>query len=608
MKTFAIIPVLILSSLAPVLSVAAGGGNQVAAPWSSAAAQTGLTQARETDLPATLRTEFSKVDDDLKLWVYFADKAVFEEAAYLAAIDDVAASYNARATQRRRLRRTVSGLFDGHDLPVPRSHIEAVTGTGARIVTTSRWLNAVSVRADRVQAERIAGLACVRAVRRVQVSKRADLSTYREMLSNSSAPGGGDREFYGHAQVQLEQINLPALHALGYTGEGVMIGVLDSGFRRDHAAYNYPGHPLTVVAEWDFMNGDPNTGIEAGDDPDQHFHGTVILASVAAYAPMEMVGAAYDASYVLAKVEDAASEYPLEEDWFAAGLEFVEAEGCDVATSSLIAYWYGQGAMNGETSVMAQAFNVATANGMHCCQAVGNEGHDNDPTTSHLTTPGDAFDVISCGAVDVNNNIAGFSSDGPTLDGRVKPEVLARGSGAWTVSAYDQASYGTVSGTSISAPQVAGAVACLVQAHPDWTVDTMRNSLFNTSDYYLAHGGHDPLYVLGFGIIDAALAESSVGGIAAGVGEIGLHTIPRAHPNPFRERTLIKFDLPVSGMLRLEVYDVGGRWFRLVDHGFRGRGSHGLIVDSNGLPSGVYPYRLLLDDRPVGGGKLTVLR
>ena len=294
-----------------------------------------------------------------------------------------------------------------------------------------------------------------------------------------------------------------ALHEAGFTGAGVIVGILDTGFRRSHVAFNHPDHPLEIAAEWDFVNNDGDTDIEPGDPANQHEHGTYILGVLGAYNPGTLVGGAYDASFILAKVEDVEAEYPLEEDWFAAGLEFIEANGADVATSSVVAFWYQQDELDGETSVMSIAWNVATENGLHGCQGAGNSGHDNDPATSHLVAPADAFEVVTCGAVDSTGTIASFSSDGPTADQRNKPEVLARGVSTYTVSPSSDTGYSTPSGTSLSTPLVACAAACLVQANSGWTVDEMREHLFLSADYYLAHGTYDPLYVHGYGIVNA---------------------------------------------------------------------------------------------------------
>lgn len=592
----------LLLPLIPCSSRADESRGQLAAPWPVAMAQ--MNWDREGD-----NRKFNVVSHDgnhselaQKYWVYFTDKGIFDESSYLESVGELPRNCSRRSYERRRLRRTPAGLFDGHDLPIAPSYLKSIAALDVQLCAQSRWLNSVSVLAKQSQVMQIASLPFVRKVSLVRRAGREDLIT---TSSSNPQERNGNRDFYGYAQTQLEQINLPALHDRGFTGESVIIGVLDSGFRRDHLAFNHPNNPIEVLAEWDFMNDDDETGIEAGDASNQHFHGTAILGALATYLPEEMVGAAYDASYVLAKVEDAASEFPLEEDWFAAGLEFLEAQGCDVATSSLIAYWYEQEDMDGETSVMAQMFNIATANGMHCCQAAGNEGHDGDPEISHLTTPADAFDVISCGGLDINGNVASFSSDGPTKDGRVKPEVMARAANAWTVDAYSANGYVTVSGTSIAAPQLAGLVACLVQAHPDWSVEFMRQRLFQTSDFYLAHGTHDPLFVKGFGTLDALAAEDTAVGVPSDPDSESLAT--GVYPNPFSDRTSIQGSLPSKGHLYLELYDVTGRRVRLDDLGVRNGGRFEVLLKGEDLPNGLYLYRLFLENRPLNQGKLLIV-
>jgi serine protease AprX len=152
---------------------------------------------------------------------------------------------------------------------------------------------------------------------------------------------------------------------------------------------------------------------------------------------------------------------------------------------------------------MTRGLNIATANGVHCFQGAGNEGHDANPMTGRLLAPADAFDVITCGAVDRNGVIAPFSSDGPTADGRLKPEVLARGVATATVSAFSDTALSAQSGTSLSTPLVAGAAACLVQAAPGWSVARMREAIFLTAGDYRVNHQPDPLFVRGYGIIDA---------------------------------------------------------------------------------------------------------
>ena len=236
----------------------------------------------------------------------------------------------------------------------------------------------------------------------------------------------------------------------------------------------------------------------------QHNHGTMILGCIGSYQPGELVGGAYDASFVLAKTEDTSGEYEAEEDNYVAGLQFIEANGADMATSSLgYIDWYTQSQLDGETAVTTIAMNIANSNGLHVCTAAGNEYHDSDPATSSLIAPSDAYRVITCGATDLGGSITSFSSEGPTADGRVKPEVLACGSSTDTVSPSSDTGYTTADGTSLSTPLVACAVACLIEAHPEWTVDELRDALFQTADDYVANGTHDPLFVRGYGVVNA---------------------------------------------------------------------------------------------------------
>ncbi|MFQ5590895.1 MAG: S8 family serine peptidase [Phycisphaerae bacterium] len=460
----------------------------------------------------------SDADASLKAWVLFSDKGIDTVGAYRRVLTDIAATYNQRAIERRMKRRSWAGLFDEHDLPVLQDYIAQVQASGASVHVASRWINGVSVQATAAQIRRIAQLPFVKIIQPVKRARRrlppAGANTQADETSPST---GGDLPaqggFYGQSLEQLTQINLVAVHSLGFTGSNVVIGILDTGFQRTHEAFNHPTHPVRVLAEWDFVDNDPDTSFQPGDPGGQHAHGTYILGTLGAYNPGTLVGGAYDASFILCKTEDVTAEYSGEEDNYVAGLEFIEAHGGDMATASLSYLTfddpndsYTQADLDGLTAITTIGVNVATANGVHCCNAASNRGHDADPSTSSLGAPADAFEVIAVGAVDSIGAIASFSSDGPTADGRVKPEVLARGIDTRTVTAFSDTDYTGVSGTSLSAPLVAGAVACLVDAFPNWTVQKMRQALFDTADYFVANGTFDPDYVLGYGIIDTFAA------------------------------------------------------------------------------------------------------
>ena len=444
-----------------------------------------------------------------KAWVFFTDKGLCSPAETQAALRQVQATYNPRAIQRRALRGNNAArggaLFDEHDIPIVQAYIDAVTATGAQLHIKSNWLNAISVWGTRKQLERVAALPFVDRLEAVARVRHTDPLNVQEV---PAAPAPQNDSLltlnYGNSTAQLTQINLIALHDAGYTGAGVIVGILDSGFMRTHQAFNNPSHPLQVLAEWDFVNNDANAGQEPNDPSGQADHGTMILGCQGAYMPGSLIGGSFNASFVLCKTEDTSQEVPAEEDNFAAGLEFIEAHGCDMSTASLgYIDWYTQAQLNGQTAVTTIACNISTGNGVHHTNAAGNEYHDSDANVAHLIAPADAFQVITCGAVDSTGTIAYFSSDGPTADGRVKPEVLARGISTNTVSPYSDTGYTTADGTSLSTPLVACAVACLIQARPYWTVDQMRQHLFETADYYVANGTYDPLYIRGYGVINA---------------------------------------------------------------------------------------------------------
>ncbi len=419
----------------------------------------------------------------MTVWVYLAerDAAVPQEPLV-----------SERALDRRERRGTLRGPQET-DRPLAASQVAAIAALGATVRVESRWLNAVSVSIGR---ERLAALRALPFVTRIEPVRVG----HREELVPSEPQGGIAGDEYGASLEQLGQIDLLSLHARGFRGDGVVIGVLDTGFNRVHAAFASAEHPLDVIAEWDFINNDPNTGIERGDPSNQHRHGTWILGTLAAYLPGQLVGAAYEASYILAKTEAVPTETPIEEDYYVAGLEFIEAHGADIATSSLgYIDWYVQEDLDGASAVTTIAVNIATAKGLVCLTAAGNSGHDEDPLTSHLVAPGDALEVITCGAVDAAGATAGFSSDGPTADGRMKPELLARGVATATVHSTNATGLAALNGTSLSTPLVAGAVACILDARPELGVSLLREALFATA----TEPSGDPLVVRGYGLLQA---------------------------------------------------------------------------------------------------------
>lgn len=448
-------------------------------------------------------------------WVAFADKGLSSPEARRAAFRELEETFDPRALARRRLRRTLPGLFDEHDLPLHEAYLRGVGSTGAEIRVRSRWLNGVSVLATREELQALHDLPFVTEVR--------DLHPYvprgqrpgripRDPDLRRGPPPSGDPVF-GWSGPQIRQLNLHRLHEAGFRGSGVRIAVIDTGFLLSHPAFTDQDASLNVVAQWDFVDADSVVSPEPGDAPDQHEHGTLVLGALAANTPGQQVGSAPESEYILLKAEDGATEYFLEERWFVAALEFAEFHGADVVSSSLVLYeGYGPEDLDGGTSVMTRGWNLATGNGIVGVQGGGNAGHDVDRETHRLLPPADAPGVITVGAITADGTIAPFSSDGLQVEDTQKPELLALGVGTATISPYEAGAYTTSNGTSMATPVLAGAAACLLQVRPGWTLAQIREALFTSGSYFRVHAGPDPLFIEGYGIPDVHLASGLAGG------------------------------------------------------------------------------------------------
>ena len=271
------------------------------------------------------------------VWVFFRDKGPLEagpsrELALLAR----EAQLPPRTLERRRRARGDRGV-DGRDLPLAASYVAEVEATGATIRVQSRWLNAVSVEATPSQQAALASLAAVDRVEPVRQRHRVEEPPLQTVPPIAT---GGDALF-GLSTAQLELIGADVLQRdCGLTGAGVVVGVQDTGFDLSHQAFA----GLNVLAAHDFINDDDVVANEPGDPGAQTSHGTLVLGTLAGSDPGTFMGVAPGIDLILSKTERADAEVPAEEDYYVAGLEWIELQGADLFTASLgYSDWYGPG-------------------------------------------------------------------------------------------------------------------------------------------------------------------------------------------------------------------------------------------------------------------------
>jgi len=414
-------------------------------------------------------------DGTIHAWIYFRDKAI-DTSRFPAALVEAKSRLTQRSLNRRK-KRGSGEVVSYRDIPLNRNYITQVKVTGVTTRNRSRWLNAVSVSANMDQLQEISKLSFVSSIDPVLMHRRplpSDESDYQQGDIHRYR-GVRDSLDYGSSLDQLEQINCVTAHEAGYTGKGVLVMMLDTGYYKDHESIQQD----SIIAEWDFINNDGDTQDEWGDPWGQHNHGTYTLSTLGGYTPGTLFGPAFEATFLLAKTEMVDQEIQVEEDNYVAALEWGDSLGADVASSSLgYLDWYEYVDMDGNTAVTTIGVDIAVSLGMVCATAAGNEGYYE---WYYIIAPADADSVIAVGAVDSEGVIASFSSHGPTYDNRTKPEVCARGVYTFCASPSGTQEYTYVSGTSLSTPLVGGAAAVVLSAHPNWTPMQVREALMMTA-------------------------------------------------------------------------------------------------------------------------------
>jgi subtilisin family serine protease len=441
-------------------------------------------------------------NDEFLVWIYFTDKGRHPGAQYEA----VRQSLTPKSRQRRLTVRAPANLVDFADLPLDASYVATVKPHVGQLRHSSKWLNAVSAWATKRQIDRIRTFEFIQAIDLVARFGRRrpepiEWPSAREPTDGQMMVPQEDLAFdYGPSLAQLEQIDVPAVHNLGDYGQGVVIGVFDTGFNTDHEAFR----TMKIIAAHDFVSSDDDVSVDR--TPGVHGHGTSVLSVIGGFAQGQLIGPAFGSEYILARTENVDSETPLEEDNWIAALEWAEGLGVDVISSS-VGYlgfdppydsftWQN---MDGQTVPITRAAVMAVKRGLVIVNAAGNAGLNFAHNT--LMAPADGDGVIAAAAVDLNGARASFSSVGPTVDGRIKPDLAALGVNVELATHTDPHRYRQNNGTSFACPLIAGTAALILSVHPGWSPAQVFDALRRTA----SNAAH-PNNQVGWGIVDALAA------------------------------------------------------------------------------------------------------
>lgn len=450
----------------------------------------------------------------------------------------------------RRNKRGVN--LDERDVPLEVTYVQQVK-KNFPILGHSKWLNGVVVNAKSEQD--ILTLSQLPFVNKVEtfVQNPKAVRTENKVSKFTVSTRNLDRTKAHVSDEFIQQLNLQVLHNQGFTGKNVKLAVIDAGFPYVNTmqAFANSRNNGRIKFTYDFVT--KSTDVYNVNSND---HGTMVLSNIAAKTP-EYTGTGYDADLYLFRTEDAATETPLEMVYWVMAAEKADSLGVDIINTSLgyyefddARYNYSKDDLDGKTTYITRGANIAAEKGMILVISAGNE---RSSPWGKISAPADAHNVLSIGAVDLQGNIAYFSSYGPTADNRIKPDVVALGV---SVPVYNYGWWGEEivrnNGTSFSSPITAGAVASLIQKYENFTVAQIIEAVHQAGNRF-----QNPNNDYGHGIPDFAKAMHYL--------DENLSTSVFAnqnleiYPNPTKDWLTVKSATSIN---RLEILDTNGRVVR----------------------------------------------
>ncbi len=441
------------------------------------------------------------------------------------------------------------------DLPISPAYIRSLENAGARILARSRWLNAVIVElASRKDFDQIRQMRFVEnieeagelSVRKESgkpffIAEETGIPFRKPAVKGSAASSSFD---YGPSLNQIEMINGVPLHNEGYTGEGMVIAVLDAGFRAvdTMAVFDSLWKHNRILGTRDFVNPAGNVF-----DLSIHPHGTMVLSIMGGNLDSQLVGTAPDAGYYLLRTEDGTAEYKMEEYYWVMGAEYADSLGADIINSSLGYTTFNDSLdshtyqdMDGNSTPITIGADKAAERGILVCNSAGNSGNS---SWKYIGAPADGDSVFTIGAVDALGRWATFSSLGPSYDGRIKPDIVAQGQQTIIATPWGGITGGN--GTSFSCPVIAGMTACLWQAKPAFSNMQIISAIVRTANQYSS-----PDDTLGYGIPDYMMAFHSLDTLDVETGSL------KIFPNPSNQLIQFWINLPEKQNVNVMIFDI----------------------------------------------------
>lgn len=503
------------------------------------------------------------------VFVFFKDKP--NKAAFFA-------NPLSELSQKSLNRRTALGIsLNDQDAPIEQSYIQNIQNLGFTVTDYSKWLNGVAVNATTAQITLLQTQPFVASVE--SFAKNGTPIVQPGPVNKWKSPANTKKILttfeYGSGTEQIDQSNIRPLHLAGFTGTGISIAVIDTGFPTVNTgdAFLRLRNNNKIKGGYDFVTKSTdiyNSSLNA--------HGTTVLGVMGGYLENVFVGSAPDADFYLYRSENSSAEIPEEELYWIEAAEEADRKGAEIITTSLgynvfdnPQYNYTYADMNGNTSFIARGAGIAAEKGIFVLAASGNSGND---SWHYLLTPADNPKVFTIGAVDASGNSSSFSSYGPNSIGMVKPDGSTRGTATTTV--LGNTTYVT-NGTSLATPIAAGGVACLLQAFPAMNREQLKTKLRQTASLYPNHTDQ-----MGFGILNFGSLYNSV----LNTSEVVKKEKFTLFPNPVKNILNIASENVINS---LEIYDNLGRLIR--------KAENQKSVKTDDFTKGVYYLKIISKDK-----------